>query len=62
MKKQQQINLVYIIFGPFMAIMIGSSVIATKYPEYINYVCAGLMVVAVLMYALAFYLMRNTEP
>ena len=62
MKRQQQLNLIYIIFGPFLAILMGSSVIATKFPDYVNYVCVGLLVVAVLLYALMIYFMRNTEP
>ncbi|HKO99886.1 MAG TPA: hypothetical protein VJU86_23130 [Pyrinomonadaceae bacterium] len=61
MKKEQQQNLMYIIFGPFLAIMVGSSLIAAKYPDYINYVFVGLMVVAALLYALMIYMILTKE-
>jgi uncharacterized membrane protein len=61
MKKEQQQKLMYIIFGPFVAIMVLSSLIAAKYPEYINYVFAGLMVVAALLYALMVFMVVKKE-
>ena len=61
MKKEQQQKLMYIIFGPFLAIIIASSLIAAKYPDYINYVLAGLMVVVALLYALMVFMIVKNE-
>ena len=61
MKKEQQQRLIYIIIGPFLAIMIGSSLIAAKYPDYINYVFAGLLVVAALLYGLMVLMVLRKE-
>ena len=52
MKKEQQKKLIYIMFGPFIAIILLSSWIAAKFPDYVGYVCIGLVVVAALLYGL----------
>ena len=61
MKKEQQQKLVYILCGPLIAIIILSSLIAGKYPDYVDYVSVGLMAVAGLLYGLAVFLVLKKE-
>lgn len=61
MKTDQQQRLIYYLFGPFMVVIFASTWITWKYPDYSNYVMAGMGVVVVLLLALAIYMIRNTE-
>ena len=61
MKTDQQQKLVYLLFAPVLVVIMASSLIAGKYPEYTYYVLAGLGVFVVLLGALAFFMIRNKE-
>ena len=59
MKTDQQQKLVYVLFFPVLAVMIASSLIAWKYPEYLAYVYAGLLAIVVLLVAVALRMIRT---
>lgn len=59
MKTDQQQRLVYIVGAFTLAAIFASSVVAGKYPEYINYVWAGLMAIAVLLVVGALRMIRT---
>ena len=61
MKKEQQQKLIYIMFGPFLAIMMLSSWLAVKFPDYVDYICIGLLVVAGLLYGLMVFMVVKGE-
>jgi hypothetical protein len=58
MKTEQQQKLVYILFYPFLAISLASTLIVGKYPEYTDHVTVGLGVVVVLLGALAVFMLK----
>lgn len=59
MKIDQQRKLVYLLFGPFLVVIFASSFITWKYPDRFDYAMAGLGVCAVLLIALAIFMIRN---
>ncbi len=59
MKIEQQRKLVYYLFAPAMVVMLASTWITWKYPEYSNYVTAAIGVFIVLLIALAIFMVRS---
>ena len=59
MRIDQQMKLVYIIGALVLVVIFASSLIAGKYPEYIDYVTAGLGVCSVLLVVVAIFMIRN---
>jgi len=61
MKIKQQRKLVYLLFLPLLVVVIASSLVTGKYPQYIVYADAALVVLIVLLGVLAVYMVKNTE-
>jgi CO dehydrogenase/acetyl-CoA synthase alpha subunit len=59
MKIDQQRKLVYIVGALSLVAIFASSLIAGKYPEYTDYVTAGLGVCSVLLVAVAIFMIRS---